>query len=107
MQRLDRAKQSDWEERDFKSETARQTCPVQIIGSKVKIVQVVQNDPPGYRRIDTTIRSHDEGTKNELKKVDHKGHKDHIGREARKIKFLRPLPTLRLNHPNGTAIAVP
>jgi hypothetical protein len=59
-------------------------------------------------------------TKNELKKVNHKGHKEHIGRAARKIKFLRPLPfdlaqggerveprTLRLNHPNGTAIAVP
>jgi hypothetical protein len=27
-------------------------------------------------------------TKNELKKVNHKGHKEHIGREARKIKFL-------------------
>jgi hypothetical protein len=66
---------------------------------------------------------HHEGTKdtkNELKKVNHKGHKEHIGREARKIKFLRPLPfefaqggepveprTLRLNHPKGTAIAVP
>ena len=59
-------------------------------------------------------------TKNELKEVNHKGHKEHIGREARKIKLLRPLPfdfaqggerveprTLRLNHPKGTAIAVP
>ena len=46
-------------------------------------------------------------TKNELKKVNHKGHKEHIGREAGKIKFLRPLRTLRLNHTNGTAIAVP
>jgi len=27
-------------------------------------------------------------TKNELKKVNHKGHKDGIEREARKIKFL-------------------
>jgi hypothetical protein len=34
-------------------------------------------------------------TKNELKKVNHKGHKEHIGREARKIKFLRPLRDLR------------
>jgi hypothetical protein len=30
-----------------------------------------------------------------------------MGREARKIKFLRPLRFLRLNHPKGTAIAVP
>jgi len=53
---------------------------------------------------------HHEGTKdtkNELKKVNHKGHKEHIGRETRKIKFLRPLRTLWLNHPKGTAIAVP
>jgi len=46
-------------------------------------------------------------TKKELKKVNHKGPKEHIGREARKIKFLRPLRSLRLNHPKGTAIAVP
>jgi hypothetical protein len=59
-------------------------------------------------------------TKHELKKVNHKGHKDHIGREARKIEFLRPLSfdvaqdgelveprSLRLNHPKGTAMAVP
>jgi hypothetical protein len=39
--------------------------------------------------------------------INHKGHKEHIGREARKIKFLRPLRTLRLIHPIGTAIAVP
>jgi hypothetical protein len=50
------------------------------------------------------IQSHHEGTKNELEKVNHKGHKEHIAREARKIIFLRPL---RLNHPNRTAIAVP
>jgi hypothetical protein len=50
---------------------------------------------------------HHEGTKNELKEVNHKGHKEHIGREARKIKLLRPLRALRLNHPKGTAIAVP
>jgi hypothetical protein len=59
-------------------------------------------------------------TTNEFQKVNHKGHKEHIGRAARKIIFLRPLsfdvaqdgelvepPTLRLNHPKGTAIAVP
>ena len=57
-------------------------------------------------------------TKNELKKFNHKGHKDHIGREARKMESLRPLRDLRsfafaqdmplqLNHPKGTAIAVP
>ena len=59
-------------------------------------------------------------TKNEVKKINHKGHKEHIGREARRIKFLRALSfgiaqdgelveprTLRLNHPKGTAIAVP
>ncbi|HEX9663384.1 MAG TPA: hypothetical protein VGB27_13930 [Candidatus Binatia bacterium] len=46
-------------------------------------------------------------TKNEFKKINHKGHKEHIGREARKIKFLRRLRSLRLNHPKGTAIAVP
>ena len=53
--------------------------------------------------------------KHELKKVNHKGHKGHIGREARKITFLRPLRSfgfaqdkpLRLDHPKGTAIAVP
>jgi len=45
-------------------------------------------------------------TKNEFKKVNHKGHKEHIGREARKIKFLRSVRTLRLNHAKGTAIAV-
>jgi hypothetical protein len=58
--------------------------------------------------------------KNELKKVNHKGHKEHIGREACKIKFLRRLSfdvtqdgelveprTWRSNHPKGTAIAVP
>ena len=70
--------------------------------------------------IEETIRFHHEGTKNELKISNHKGHKEHIGREARKIKFLRPLSfdvaldgelveprTLRLNYPKGTAIAVP
>ena len=36
-------------------------------------------------------------TKSERKKIDHNGHKEHIGREARMIKFLRPLRTLRLN----------
>ena len=34
---------------------------------------------------------HTKDTKNELKKVNHKGHKEHIGRETRNIKFLRPL----------------
>jgi hypothetical protein len=59
-------------------------------------------------------------TTNEFQKVNHKGHKEHIGRAARKIIFLRPLSfdvaqdgelveprTLRLNLPKGTAIAVP
>jgi len=63
---------------------------------------------------------HREATTNEFKKVNHKGHKEHIGRAARKIKILRPLSfdfaqdgelveprTLRLNHPKGTAMAVP
>jgi hypothetical protein len=31
------------------------------------------------------------GTKNEIKKINHKGHKDLKRREARKIKFLRSL----------------
>ena len=53
---------------------------------------------------DKTIWSHHEGTKDELKKVSHKEHKGHIGREARKRKSSR---ALRLNHPSGTAIAVP
>ena len=33
-------------------------------------------------------RIYHEGTKDELKKINHKGHKEHIGREARKIKVL-------------------
>jgi hypothetical protein len=51
-----------------------------------------------------TLHEGKKDTKNEFKKVNHKGHNEHIGREARKIKFLRPL---RLSHPKGTAIAVP
>jgi hypothetical protein len=43
-------------------------------------------------------------TKNNLKKVNHKEHKGHIGREARKIEFLRPL---RLNHPKGDGYSRP
>jgi hypothetical protein len=38
------------------------------------------------------------------KNINHKEHKELKGREARKIKFLRPL---RLSHPKGTAMAVP
>jgi hypothetical protein len=66
------------------------------------------------------MRTHHEDTKKGLKKVHHKGHKEHIGREARKIIFLRPLSfdvtqdgelverrALRLNHPKETAITVP
>ena len=68
-------------------------------------------------------RIYHEGTKDskdERKKVNHKGHKEHIRRKARKIIFLPPLSfdvaqdgelveprTLRLSHPKGTAIAVP
>jgi len=65
-------------------------------------------------------RIYHEGTKDELKKVNHKGHKERIGREARELIIFRPLSfdvaqdgelveprTLRLNHPKGTAIAVP
>jgi len=43
------------------------------------------------------------GTKHELKTLNHKGHKEFIGREARKIN----LRSVRLNFPKGTAIAVP
>jgi hypothetical protein len=48
-----------------------------------------------------------EHTKIKIKKINHKGHKELKGREARKIKYLRPLHSLRLNHPKGTAIAIP
>ena len=63
---------------------------------------------------------HERRTRSKTKNINHKEHKEHIGREARKIKFLSPLPfdfaqggerveprTLRLNYPKGTAIAVP
>jgi hypothetical protein len=59
-------------------------------------------------------------TKNQLKTINHKGHKELKGRETRKIKILRPLSfdvaqdgelveprSLRLNYPKGTAMAVP
>jgi hypothetical protein len=46
-------------------------------------------------------------TKNQLKTINHNGHKELKWRETRKIKFLRPLLTLRLIDPKGTAMAVP
>ena len=40
----------------------------------------------------SSLDSHHEVTKDELKTINHKGHKELIGREARKIIFFRPLP---------------
>ena len=48
------------------------------------------------RREEGTHHEGTKDTKNELKKVNHKGHKVHIGRKARELKFLRPLPCDRL-----------
>ena len=74
-------------------------------------------------RIDKKIWSHLEDTKdakNKRKKINHKGHKELKGREARKIKFLRPLPfdfaqdgelaelcSLRLRHPTWDGYSRP
>ena len=52
--------------------------------------------PPGGVLLEITrLLTQREGaknTKNKLKKINHKGHKELKGREAREIKFLRPLP---------------
>jgi hypothetical protein len=69
------------------------------------------------------VAIHHDGTqdnKNELKKINHKEHKELIGREARKINFLRPLPidfaqggelvepcSLRLNRPKWDGYSRP
>jgi len=56
------------------------------------------------------MRSYHEGTKDtkiKLKKINHKGHKELKGRDARKINFLRPLRSLRLNHPKGDSYSRP